>query len=100
MTLSFSWAGISACEGGDAASPAFTLRNIPDGTTTLVFALSNPMGRDFGEGAVPYTGAIVDAGAIRTRGPCQTSTYTWRVEARDSLGATLGTAQRGEHFPD
>ena len=90
-----SWAGVRGCTGG-TLSPAFTLTGVPGHSHTLMFALSDSTGREYGGGTIQYRGSgKIASGAFRHNAPCAespTQLYEWRVEALNASGETIGTA--------
>jgi len=102
FTVSFSWAGIPACE---SISPAFELSGVPPGTKKLSFKMTDLDVPTFPHGGsiVAYAGDAVKRGAIRYTGPCppsgQRHRYRWTVQALDGAGKVLGSASATETFP-
>ncbi len=103
MSLKFSWAGFAACSAG---SPAFSLADVPNGTTRLAFRMIDRQvpGYPHGGGTVAYTGANeIAAGAFTFKGPCPPAgehhVYRWSVRALDRAGRTIGEASAEARFP-
>jgi len=102
FTVSFSWAGIPACE---RISPAFTLSAVPAGTQRLRFEMHdlNVPGFHHGGSTLAYEGDTVKQGAIRYIGPCpprgEQHRYRWTVEALDGAGKVIGTTTATQTFP-
>jgi hypothetical protein len=97
--VSFRW-----CSG----SPEFQLRDVPKGTTTLDFRMTDLMAPSYphGGGSVAYSGqSSVPCGALSSyRGPSppppQIHTYRWTIKALDASGKTLGQATSERKFPE
>jgi len=102
FTVSFSWAGIPACE---RISPAFTLGGVPAGTKHLRFEMHdlNVPGFHHGGSSIGYQGDAVKQGAIRYIGPCppqgERHRYRWTVEALNDKGKVLGKTTATATFP-
>ncbi|HXQ65168.1 MAG TPA: phospholipid-binding protein [Alphaproteobacteria bacterium] len=103
FSVDFSWEGTAACF--DPKSPAFSLSNVPPGTTMLAFTLQDLDAPSFphGGGSVAYRGqAQVPRGSFTYKGPCPPSgqhSYQWTVKAVDASGKTLAVAQTMKKFP-
>jgi phosphatidylethanolamine-binding protein (PEBP) family uncharacterized protein len=102
FSVSFSWAGIPACE---KISPAFQLARVPAGTTRLSFEMRDldVPGFHHGGSTVVYDGEMVKQGAIKYIGPCppagQRHRYRWTIEAIDASGEVLATTTVTQRFP-
>jgi phosphatidylethanolamine-binding protein (PEBP) family uncharacterized protein len=103
MSLKFSWAGYEACA---TASPAFDVADLPARTAQLRFRMvdQNVPSYPHGGGTVAYSGTNqIAAGAFSFTGPCPPSgeqhNYQWTVQALDSSGKVLGSAQAAAKFP-
>jgi phosphatidylethanolamine-binding protein (PEBP) family uncharacterized protein len=103
MSLSFSWTGVSRCT---SSPPAFTLSNVPPGTSRLAFNMVDLNLPSFphGGGTVSYQGGDqVAAGSFSYQGPCppqgQQHNYRWTVKALDASGKTLATTSATGRFP-
>jgi phosphatidylethanolamine-binding protein (PEBP) family uncharacterized protein len=103
MSLGFSWAGVPRCS---SSPPAFTLSDVPAGTSQLAFNMVDldlPSFRH-GGGTISYQGGNqVATGAFSYTGPCpppgQRHNYRWTVRALDAGGKTLATASAAAPFP-
>jgi phosphatidylethanolamine-binding protein (PEBP) family uncharacterized protein len=100
------WDGIKACSGKPitSPSPAFTLNNVPKGTTTLEFKMTDLEAPHFnhGGGRIAYGGGNkVNPGAFQFTGPCPPSThrYEWTVTALDSRNRKLAFARAVKNYP-
>ncbi len=101
LELVATWDGIKACSGTpiSSPSPAFTLDNVPKGTATLEFHMTDLDAPHFnhGGGRVAYSGGKVAAGAFQFVGPCppagSTHRYEWTVTAFNGRGLRLGFAR-------
>lgn len=103
LSVDFSWSGIPACS---SRPPAFAIGNIPAGTKTLAFNLTDLNVPTFhhGGGTVAYTGnGDIPAGAFTYTGPCPPSgshEYRWDVRAINAAGDTiLGEGSATKPFP-
>jgi|SRR5215831_19482727 len=102
FSLRFSWAGIPACA---SVSPVFELVNVPLGTKSLNFTMTDLDVPSFNHGgsAIPYHGNLVSQGAIKYAGPCpprnERHRYRWTVQALDHAGKELGKTTTDSLFP-
>ena len=102
MSLRFSWVGIPACA---STSPPFQLGNVPAGTKSLSFMMTDLNATSFHHGGstIPFSGNYVRQGAIAYTGPCppggQRHNYRWTVQALDAAGKALGKATAEATFP-
>jgi phosphatidylethanolamine-binding protein (PEBP) family uncharacterized protein len=103
MSLSFSWTGVARCSSNP---PAFTLSDVPPGTSRLAFNMIdlNLPSYPHGGGTIPYQGGSqIAAGSFFYKGPCppehQRHNYRWTVKALDAGGKTLATASAASSFP-
>ncbi|HYC17279.1 MAG TPA: YbhB/YbcL family Raf kinase inhibitor-like protein [Pseudolabrys sp.] len=102
LSLRFSWAGIPACA---SISPAFALANVPAGTKSLNFMMTDLNMPTFHHGGstIPYQGNLVSQGAISYTGPCpphgERHNYRWTVQAQDAAGKVLDKATAEATFP-
>ena len=100
------WDGIKACSGTpiSSPSPAFTLNNVPKGTATLEFHMTDLDAPHFnhGGGRVAWSGGNkVAPGAFQFIGPCPPSThrYEWTVTALNGRGLRLAFARAVKNYP-
>jgi phosphatidylethanolamine-binding protein (PEBP) family uncharacterized protein len=104
MSLQFSWEGYARCTKG---SPAFTLGDVPAGTTRLSFKLTDLKVPNYphGGGTVAYQDGttVIGAGAVSAQGPCppegERHDYQWTVQALDGAGKVLASASAVRKFP-
>jgi phosphatidylethanolamine-binding protein (PEBP) family uncharacterized protein len=103
FSVSFSWAGIGACGGN---SPAFTVRDAPNGTAKLSFEMRDLDAPGFRHGGstVTYDGhGQVAQGAIAYTGPCppagQVHRYAWTIRALAADGKVLAQTTAEGRFP-
>jgi phosphatidylethanolamine-binding protein (PEBP) family uncharacterized protein len=103
MSLEFSWAGVAGCT---SKPPAFTLSDVPEGTSRLAFNVVDLNLPSFphGGGTIDYQGSDqVAAGTFAYQGPCppkgQRHNYRWTVKALDAAGKTLATTSTAKQFP-
>src|SRR5258706_15881983 len=103
MSLSFSWTGVARCSSNP---PAFTLSDVPPGTSRLAFNMIdlNLPSYPHGGGTISYQGGgQIAAGSFSYKGPCppehQRHNYRWTVKALDAGGKTLATTSATSAFP-
>lgn len=90
--LDFAWSSADKCS---SESPAFELSDVPEGTKTLIFKMTDLDVRSYnhGGGKVPYTGNNhIPAGAFHYKGPCPPNgvhDYEIKVKAVDESGSVL-----------
>ena len=103
MSLDFSWAWVAGCT---SKPPAFTLSDVPNGTSRLAFNMVDLNLPSFphGGGTIDYQGSDqVAAGSFTYQGPCppkgQRHNYRWTVKALDAAGKTLATTSAAKAFP-
>src|SRR5258706_1472728 len=103
MSLSFSWTGVARCS---SSPPAFTLSDVPPGTSRLAFNMVdlNVPSYPHGGGTRSYQGGNqIAAGRFSYKGPCspehQRHNYRWTVKALDAGGKTLATTSAASPFP-
>lgn len=108
FTISFNWGNTPACNTGRArtvASPAFVVRGLPKGTTSVEFRMKDldAPAYNHGGGKVKMSqGGTVPAGAFKYKGPCpprQVHRYRWTATARQG-GKVLGRAEATRRFPE
>lgn len=107
FTISFDWGDIPICttgRPGKVASPTFTVRGLPEGTTLLVFKLTDldVPGYNHGGGKVDVSGdGTIASGAFRYKSPCPPNgvhTYEWRATAKMG-NQTVGIARARRDYP-
>ncbi len=110
FSLSFSgWGNIPKCTSGrpnTVGSPAFTLKDVPAGTTQIQFRLTDldVPGYNHGGGKVKLkvNGSVkIPAGTFKYKSPCPPNgrhTYEWTATAKNG-GKTLGTAKSRKQYP-
>ncbi|MDV7338008.1 hypothetical protein RYZ26_00275 [Terasakiella sp. A23] len=103
LDVAFNWQNTKACSG---VSPAFQIGNIPAGTETLSFRMTdlNKLSFNHGGGTVKYSGSgDIAQGAFGYTGPCPPSgqhNYRWTVQALDKSGELiLGEGKATKAFP-
>lgn len=107
MDLTFSWGNIPKCTNGNpnrVNNPNFTLSNVPAGTKTLRFKLTdrNVPSYNHGGGTVEYSGNTIAPGAFKYKSPCPPNgshTYQWSVTAKDAMGKSVATAKSSQKYP-
>ena len=91
MTLAFKWGNIPSCTSGNpnrVANPEFSLKGVPDGTTKIVFKLTdlNVPGYNHGGGSLKVSGSgKIPSGAFKYKSPCPPNavhTYEWSPTAK------------------
>lgn len=98
MTLSFSWANIHGCTEQEK-SPAFQVLHAPPDTRFLIFALTDPSGRQARGQYVNYPpDGVIQPGAVSFMPPCKPGRYLWTITATDRAGNLLATARDEETF--
>ncbi|MEZ5869127.1 hypothetical protein LX70_00776 [Defluviimonas denitrificans] len=108
--LSFEWGPLKLCTSGKpntVASPAFRLKNVPDGTKFIRFKLVDRNVRSYnhGGGTVAWKGgAQVPAGAFKYKSPCPPNgahSYEWTATAMSkNNGGKLGEAKARRNYPE
>ena len=103
LHVEFSWEGAVACS---PASPAFTLRDLPDNTKVISFHMIDRDAPLFshGGGKVAYRGGeTIPAGSFAYVGPCPpggSHTYEWTVRALNAdESLILGEGVATKRFP-
>tara|TARA_R110000868_G_scaffold408144_1_gene690524 strand:- start:6826 stop:7227 length:402 start_codon:yes stop_codon:yes gene_type:complete len=103
LGVDFTWHGTQACS---SVPPAFEIANIPEGTATLEFRMTDLDVPSFnhGGGSVKYTGSgSIPAGSFSYTGPCPpggTHDYEFVVSAVNAAGDTvLGRGSATKSFP-
>lgn len=108
FTISFDWGDIPRCTSGrpnTVGSPAFVLRGVPAGTTTIQFRLKdlNVPGYNHGGGTVKVgRDGKLPFGVFKYKSPCPpggSHTYEWTATAR-SGNSPLATAKARRKYPE
>ena len=110
FSLTFSsWGNIPSCDIGNpnkVGNPAFVLKGLPEGTTTVQFRLKDldvPSYNHGGSKRISMTAdGIVPAGSFTYKSPCPPSgahTYEWTVTARKG-GKVLARATAQRRYPE
>lgn len=108
FTISFDWGDIPRCTSGrpnTVGSPAFILRGVPTGTTTIQFRLKdlNVPGYNHGGGTVKVgRDGKLPFGVFQYKSPCPPGgahTYEWTATAKAG-NATLATAKARRNYPE
>lgn len=111
FSVSFDWSGLKRCTTGrpnTVQSPPFRIRNIPNGTRSIVFKMVdlNVPRYNHGGGTVNVSrSGQLPRGAFRYKSPCPPSgrhTYEWTATAKDGAGGrgrTLGVAKARRAYP-
>lgn len=105
MSLGFRWGPTKQCF--DTSSPPITVADVPDGTATLRFRLTDLDAANFnhGGGDVAFNGQeTLPYGAFQYKGPCPPDPakphhYRLSLQALDADGAVLATAKAERRFP-
>lgn len=107
FTMSFDWGDIPRCTTGYpnvVGNPEFTLSDVPQGTTEIVFKLTDldVPGYDHGGGKVKVQGdGKVPFGTFEYKSPCPPNgshTYEWTATAK-SGSKVLGQAKAARQYP-
>lgn len=108
--ISFNWDGLKSCTSGNpntVANPAFTLKDVPEGTKFIRFKLvdKNVPGFNHGGGTVAWNGeAVVATGAFKYKSPCPPNgshTYEWTATAQSKKnGGKLAEAKARRKYPE
>lgn len=108
FAISFKWGDIPSCTNGrpnSVGSPAFVIKDLPAGTTSVQFRLKdlNVPGYNHGGGKVKISGdGKMPAGVFKYKSPCPPSgvhTYQWTATAKGG-GKTLGKATAKRNYPE
>lgn len=107
--INFTWDGLKLCTSGNpnrVSNPAFSLKNVPEGTKFIRFKLvdKDVPGYNHGGGVVKYTGQkSIKPGAFKYKSPCPPNgrhTYQWKATAQKKKnGGKLATAARQRKYP-
>jgi phosphatidylethanolamine-binding protein (PEBP) family uncharacterized protein len=108
FSISFQWGDIPSCTSGrpnTVGSPAFVIKDLPAGTTSVQFRLKDldAPGYNHGGGKVKISGdGKMPFGAFRYKSPCppgSVHTYQWTATAKGG-GKTLGKATAKRTYPE
>lgn len=108
MKISFTWGNIPLCTTGNpnrVANPAFVLKGVPEGTTKVVFKLTDldvPNYKHGGGTVKMKTSGKVPSGVFKYKSPCppgETHTYEWTATAKKG-GKTLAVAKARRKYPE
>lgn len=109
FTISFNWGNIALCRGGGVPtvpSPAFVLRGVPAGTTSIQFKMKDLNAPRFNHGGSGRLGITRDgtlpAGVFTYKSPCPPSgvhVYEWTATARAG-NRVVGQATARRNFPE
>lgn len=107
--INFTWDGLKLCTSGKpnrVSNPAFSLKNVPDGTKFIRFKLvdKDVPSYNHGGGVVKYNGQkSIKPGAFKYKSPCPPNgshTYQWQATAQTKKnGGKLGTTARQRKYP-
>lgn len=103
------WGGIPLCTNGspnNVGSPEFSLRGLPEGTTSVQLRLKDLNAPNYNHGgskklSVSQDGVVV-AGTFKYKSPCLPDgvhTYQWTATARKG-GKVLARATSSRKYPD
>jgi phosphatidylethanolamine-binding protein (PEBP) family uncharacterized protein len=108
--IGFSWEGLKLCTSGNPGtvpSPAFTVKDVPEGTTFIRFKLVDRDVPEFnhGGGVVAYDGGdVIAAGQFKYKQPCPPDgahRYEWTATAQTKKnGGKLGVAKAARPYPE
>lgn len=108
--ISFTWDGLKLCNSGNATtvkSPAFTLKDVPEGTAFIKFRMVDKDVPSFnhGGGTVAYQGGdVIPAGAFKYLSPCPpggSHRYEWTATAQTKkTGGKLAVAKALRPYPE
>jgi len=108
FSFTFEWGDIPACHTGQpniVGSPAFVLKDVPAGTTSVRFKLKdrNNMRYNHGGGKVAVNGdGTLPFGAFKYKSPCPplgVHTYEWTATALKGK-KKLATARARRKYPE
>ncbi len=108
--IAFSWEGLKLCTSGNPGtvpSPAFTVKDVPDGTAFIRFKLvdRDVPGFNHGGGVVAYGGGdVIAAGQFKYKQPCPPDgvhRYEWTATAQSKKnGGKLAVAKAVRPYPE
>ena len=108
FSISFTWGDIPKCTSGrpnTVGSPAFVVKDLPAGTTSVQFRLKdrNVPGYNHGGGKVKMNqSGQLPFGVFKYKSPCPPGgkhTYEWTATAKGG-GKTLGMAKARRAYPE
>ena len=108
FTIAFDWGDIPSCTSGrpnTVGSPAFVIKGLPEGTTSVQFRLKDldVPGYNHGGGKVKISSnGKLPFGAFKYKSPCPPGgvhTYQWTATAKKG-GKTLGKATAKRKYPE
>lgn len=107
--INFDWKGLKLCTSGNpnrVNNPAFTLKNVPDGTKYIRFKMIDKDVPQYnhGGGVVKYTGQkVIQPGAFKYKSPCPPNgkhTYQWQAIAQTKKsGGKIAVTARDRQYP-
>jgi phosphatidylethanolamine-binding protein (PEBP) family uncharacterized protein len=108
FAISFEWGDIPRCTSGrpnTVGSPAFILKDVPEGTTSIEFRLKDRDAPNYNHGGarvkVGQDGQL-PFGVFKYKSPCPpggTHTYVWTATARAD-GKVRARAQASRRYPE
>jgi phosphatidylethanolamine-binding protein (PEBP) family uncharacterized protein len=108
--IGFDWEGLKLCTSGNPGtvpSPAFTVKDVPEGTAFIRFKLVDRDVPEFnhGGGVVAYDGGdVIAAGQFKYKQPCPPDgahRYEWTATAQTKKnGGKLGVAKAARPYPE
>ncbi|MGX1097459.1 phospholipid-binding protein [Amorphus sp. MBR-141] len=108
FSFAFAWGDFPRCTTGrplTVASPAFELRNVPQGAASIRFKMVDLAVPNFnhGGGKVAYSGgSTIAPGAFKYSSPCPpngTHTYEWTADVRNAEGKSIAKATARKKYP-
>lgn len=107
--INFDWKGLKLCTSGNpnkVKNPAFTLKNVPEGTKFIRFKMidKDVPQYDHGGGVVKYTGQeVIKPGTFTYKSPCPPNgkhTYQWQATAQKRKnGGKIAVTARSRQYP-
>lgn len=108
--IGFTWDGLKLCNSGNPGtvpSPAFTVKDVPEGTAFIRFKLvdRDVPGFNHGGGVVAYDGGdVITAGQFKYKQPCPPDgvhRYEWTATAQAKKnGGKLAVAKAARPYPE
>ncbi|WP_421702081.1 hypothetical protein [Aliiroseovarius sp.] len=108
FTISFDWGDIPLCttgRPGKVDNPRFVIKDLPEGTTRIVFRLKDLDVPSYNHGGGKVTvnaDGVIEPGAFRYKSPCPpggSHTYEWTAKAQAG-SKTLATAKARRDYPN